>query len=408
MKRVKLLSIIAILCASVSSTWAQTVTLASWGFTSVTGGASDPGASPFAPLSSDPNLTIVGLTRGAGVPAPTNAAANAWGGQGFNDGVATASQTKTTAINNNNFVTFSVTANSGYSTSFTNIAAYNIRKSGTGPAAMLWQYSLDGTNFTDLTAQLTTGGNTSGTGNDMAAVPLSTVAGLQSVTAGTTVTFRALIYGATADAGTWYFNGAGNTVANRTLSVNGVVNTSAPLPLNLISFKGTQEQSVNHLAWVTSQEKYITRFELERATDGINFSKIAEINSAVKSDNNANNNYSYDDNNAAATTFYRLKIVEVNGTANYSDIVVLRKGAQQAKLKLYPNPADGTLFIEGLKGASSYQVTDAMGRVVLVNSSFNSDATTVKAVDVSGLIVGIYFVQIKDENGSETIRFVKK
>jgi hypothetical protein len=327
---------------------------------------------------------------------------------GFNDGVDSSLQTEATAISHNNFISFGVTANTGFTESFSTIPAYNIRKSPTGPNQMAWQYSLDGTTYTDIGTPIAIGTVTTATGNPQAAVDLTGINDLQNVPAGTTVRFRLVSWKAFSDAGTWYINGFGGA-STPPFTIAGNVNPATdPLPLNLISFNGTQSQNVNHLAWVTSQEKYITRFDLERAADGINFSKIAEINSAVKSDNNANNNYSYDDNNATTTAFYRLEIVEVNGTATYSDIVVLRKGAQQANLKLYPNPADGTLFIEGLKGASSYQVTDAMGRVVLVNSSFNSDATTVKTVDVSGLIEGIYFVQIKDENGSETIRFVKK
>src|SRR4051812_37768754 len=119
MKRVKLLSLITLLCASASSVLAQgTDTLALWNINVTTG------PSPFTPPVSNPNVTVVGLTRGSGVGLPgSSPAGNAWGGVAWADGVDPNTQSATTAINNNNFFTFSFTANSGYSESLSTIAA---------------------------------------------------------------------------------------------------------------------------------------------------------------------------------------------------------------------------------------------------------------------------------------------
>src|SRR4051812_17692825 len=154
MKRVKLLSIISLLCITAQLTRAQD-TLARWTFTNAAGVW---GPSPLAPVSSTSDITVGGLTRGSGLTTQGTAGATSWGGTGFSDGVPVGTQTATTAISNGNYITFTVTATAGNSMSLTQIAPYNVRRSSTtGPAVFKWQYSLDGTSFTDIGGDIPTG-----------------------------------------------------------------------------------------------------------------------------------------------------------------------------------------------------------------------------------------------------------
>ena len=57
---------------------------------------------------------------------------------------------------------------------------------------------------------------------------------------------------------------------------------------------------------------------------------------------------------------------------------------------LYPNPASGVVFLEGLENQAEVTISDMMGRVV---SSFTAHGTR-EAVDVSALSAGTYFVRI--------------
>ena len=406
MKRVKLLSIITLLCASVpAAIWAQTPeALASWNMTGITGGPS-----PWAPTASSSNVTVIGLTRGSGASSISSSpAGSAWGANSFYDNVDTVNQTELSAVNLGNYISFAVAPAAGYTESFTSIGGYNIRRSGTGPSLMAWQYSIDGTTFTDIGSPITIGTNTSSPGNDQPAIDLTGIDALQNVPSGTSVKFRIVLWKATSAAGTWYFNSLGTNVANRILTVNGILNTTSPLPLNLLSFNGLQEQGANRLDWVTTQEKNVSHFELERGTDGSHFNKIAQINSVTENGDDADNEYSYEDYNATTTSFYRLKMVDVSGNAGYSNIVVLRSDVQQKNITLYPNPVESSLFIEGLKGVSSYRITDAIGKEVISTIQLNGADGNVTSVNVSALNEGIYFIQLKDENGTTTIRFVRK
>ena len=115
--------------------------------------------------------------------------AYAWGGNNF----STAATTEALAISASDYCTFSLTVQSGYSLSLTSIAAYNIRHSGTGPTTGIWGYEIGSGGFTDIGSAITWGSTTTSAGNTEPAITLP--AALQSLTAGTTVTFRVVTSG---------------------------------------------------------------------------------------------------------------------------------------------------------------------------------------------------------------------
>jgi len=132
----------------------------------------------------------------------------------------------------NSFITFTVKPNSGYTLSLTNIAAYNVRRSNTGPTSGQWQYSTNGSTFTDIGSPITWGSTTSSSGNSQSAISLSGISALQSLPATTTVTFRCAIWGATGTGGSWYLNqfqtGDDFVVAGTVTSINSSPSISIP------------------------------------------------------------------------------------------------------------------------------------------------------------------------------------
>ncbi|MFZ1617619.1 MAG: hypothetical protein WAT41_09755, partial [Flavobacteriales bacterium] len=87
-----------------------------------------------------------------------------------------------------------------------------MRRSGTGPNAYLWRYSLDGSNFNDIGSSVSFTNSASG-GVDQATILLSGIPALQAVPAGTSITFRLYTWGGTSLSSTFAFGqlSAGNT-----------------------------------------------------------------------------------------------------------------------------------------------------------------------------------------------------
>lgn len=156
------------------------------------------GTSPFPPSTKDTNVTSSGLTRGAGFTTSGSAAGHAWGGNGLNE------TTFADAVTGSDFASFTVAPTADQKVSISSIAAYNVRRSGTGPTTGQWQYSIDGTNFTNIGSAITWGGTTTAAGNSQSAISLSGISALQNVTHPAQITLRVVLWGASSTGGTWY------------------------------------------------------------------------------------------------------------------------------------------------------------------------------------------------------------
>jgi 2',3'-cyclic-nucleotide 2'-phosphodiesterase (5'-nucleotidase family) len=191
--RVKSITVFALLLlTALARSAGAATTIAAWDVS----GQSGWGAQGLAPTTKDTNVTVVGLTRGAGVGTGGSAAARAWGG---NTWTAT---TQGDAVTAGDFATFAVTAAVGFQVSFTTINPFDYRRSATGPGSGRLQYQVGGGSFVDGPA--ISYPTTASTGDKAGPIDLSSIAALQGVPAGTTVTFRIVNWGGTTTSGTWY------------------------------------------------------------------------------------------------------------------------------------------------------------------------------------------------------------
>ncbi len=280
---------------------AKATVLAGWEMT----GLSGYGPSPFSPATTAANLTIGGLTRGSGVGTSGQAAGSAWGGNAWTD------TSESAAISGNRYATFTVTANSGYKVSFTDIPAYNIRRSGTGPNTGIWQYQVGTGPFNDIGSDITWGSNTTSTGNGQPAIDLSGISDLQNVPAGTTVTFRIVTWGG-GSAGTWYVN---NVSSGQDLQVEGTVDTADVPPSAPTALDPTSVTSIGFVAnWNTAAGA--TGYQLDVSTDsgfssyvtGYSNLDVGNVTSAPVSGLSANTTY-----------YYRVRAYNLSGTSGNSN-----------------------------------------------------------------------------------------
>jgi hypothetical protein len=160
-----------------------------------------------------------------------------------------------------------------------------------------------------------------------------------------------------------YAGGDGNDV---------VILVSDPLPVTLVSFTGKKTtENQNTLQWITADEKDFDRFEIQRSEDAKAFETIgsvdgeAAINAALKS-------YEFADNQAKDMGYYRLKMVDTDGSFNYSKIISINSTGQSAEDHgivgpFYPNPSLGRVYVDLYtteNGSWTITVSDATGRVI--------------------------------------------
>ena len=75
---------------------------------------------------------------------------------------------------------------------------------------------------------------------------------------------------------------------------------------------------------------------------------------------------------------------------------------QTYAIRLYPNPADQTLYIDSTIAMTDYSIISAQGSIVQEGKS------NVNSIDISRLSSGLYFITIRLENGKETMQKIIK
>ena len=172
--------------------------------------------------------------------------------------------------------------------------------------------------------------------------------------------------------------------------------TNSPLPIELLSFEARLNGNLVQIDWQTASETNNDYFTIERSTDGVEWQEIAQIPGAGNS--NEIRKYSYIDNApVAGLTYYRLKQTDYNGSFDYSPVRKVEV-QQKAELKLYPNPTQNSITIEGnIQDEQNVRVYNSLGQefssIILIK---RTNSTSIK-IDLSALPKGVYFVRI-DEN----------
>ncbi|HRF27814.1 MAG TPA: T9SS type A sorting domain-containing protein [Ferruginibacter sp.] len=183
----------------------------------------------------------------------------------------------------------------------------------------------------------------------------------------------------------------------------------SPLPVRLLSFTGEQKNSVHILRWETSSETNSHYFNVERQVQGSSaFQAIGRV--AAAGNSSAARQYSLTDfRPVLGNNFYRLQMVDLDGTYSYSNIVLLKMLSDKSLLTVFPNPTADLLYVRwsGKLNGKNIQVSilDAAGKKS-GTSTYPSDQAQL-SVPVGHLSSGMYILQLVCGDQTEQIKFMK-
>ena len=181
------------------------------------------------------------------------------------------------------------------------------------------------------------------------------------------------------------------TTSNATVVVTGL------LPVSLTKFTGTKQNGVIKLIWQTDFEQSIKYYEVQKSNNGVDFKKIGIVNAVGNS--TISQSYFYDDAEMLGNIFYyRLKIIEDNGTSKFSKIVIFRFDKGIITSTISPNPFYSFINVDFETDNAQniiIRLYDMMGRVVK-NSTLNSrkGINTVKVTSLESLSSGSYIIEM--------------
>ena len=202
-------------------------------------------------------------------------------------------------------------------------------------------------------------------------------------------------------------------IYNRVLT-QAEITTLATLPIKLSSFTASKNNADILLQWQTVYEQNSDHFNMQRSTDGSNFSNIATVK--AKGNSSVATNYQFTDNTvknlgSAPVVFYRLESVDIDGRKNNSAIVSVKLNTDKKELVVLENPVRNDLrlqFTSATKGNATIIITDASGRQVLTNQMPVNMGTVSTVVPVNGLAAGMYYITIASGQDKQTRSFIKQ
>lgn len=184
--------------------------------------------------------------------------------------------------------------------------------------------------------------------------------------------------------------------------------TNAALPVTIINFAGKKVNNVNMLSWQVANELNLDHYELQKSTDGQNFSFVADIKAS------GSRNYSYSDNdlnNSAPIEYYRLKSVDIDGKFNFSAIVIIKTGISVWRAQVSPNPVSGILRLNiesPVQDKATLIITDLSGRQLYKqNISISAGDNSYEINKMAAFAKGTYLLSVFASQQTQSIKVVK-
>jgi hypothetical protein len=182
--------------------------------------------------------------------------------------------------------------------------------------------------------------------------------------------------------------------------------TSSPLPIELLSFTGTEKNDHNLLEWVTLTETNNEYFTLERSSNGTDFVPVGRVQGAGTS--RVQLSYSFKDMTPPkGVSYYRLRQTDFDGTTTTSKIIALRRHTSaNFQISVAPNPSKGIFNLDimtSTSGILNLRVNDASGKEMMNEKVDVSGDRLKHAIDLTGFMSGLYDLQLEDPSTGERI-----
>lgn len=203
------------------------------------------------------------------------------------------------------------------------------------------------------------------------------------------------ISGASLVSGTVYqFAGVTAITDNVRFSLGTVNKAQTPLPVEFLWLTAVLNGDRVDLNWRTATEKNNEYFKIQRSLDGKSWETLGVRsgagNSSTPRDYSFTDEYPYN-----LVAYYRIKQCDFDGrTKDSPSVIIDPAGIPEYKIKVYPNPADAKIYVQGEALELEYiQVIDLTGRIMDLKPVYKNAHKA--ELDVASLLPGIYYIKSK-------------
>jgi uncharacterized repeat protein (TIGR01451 family) len=185
------------------------------------------------------------------------------------------------------------------------------------------------------------------------------------------------------------------------------------LPVKMTAFTVQKQNGNAVLSWTTVTETNNDHFDIERSTDGINFSKMGMVHGNGSTTDMHHYQYSDPINTPVSIIYYRLKVVDIDYKWYLSRIAALRLNGWVALeyFTVYPSPftSDLKLQISSVKEtAITIRINNSAGQLQInYRVTLQPGGNIVVLSNLDNLRPGIYLIDIISEGDKLTQKIIK-
>lgn len=175
-----------------------------------------------------------------------------------------------------------------------------------------------------------------------------------------------------------------------------ITSFSQILPVKFASISANRLNGLAKINWNIETEINTANYVIERSVDGANFSAIGAVDA-----NNAGKYNFIDAASSDATSYYRIKAVDKDGSFAYSAVVFTTGDKQIATVTVYPNPITNKQVNVQLanlsKGNYSIEVYNNLGQAILSKAiQFDGGTTSLSLQLPISVNTGLYRLSVSN------------
>lgn len=171
---------------------------------------------------------------------------------------------------------------------------------------------------------------------------------------------------------------------------NNVSGTS--LPVELTAFNGLVKNDMIELEWTTASETNNQGFEIEKSSDRSYWKKVGYLNGNGTT-SQINKYKTVDRRPFFNANYYRLKQIDLDGTFEYSEVIMVAYIPRKGNVSVFPNPSKGRVSIQiniPSMEKTTIQVFDHLGRIVWASGNIEGESFFMEELELKSS--GVYYV----------------
>lgn len=168
-----------------------------------------------------------------------------------------------------------------------------------------------------------------------------------------------------------------------------------PLPVTLSRFKAVKKEQHVSLEWETTSETNSDYFEIQRSGDLRNWEEVSRVKAFNEKDR-LQDYHATDDRPLPDRSYYRLKIVDLDGSFAYSRALGVNFNGEMS-FSIYPNPVADRIFVKGVPMATirSSELISSSGKTI---ANFRISPQGIQTTHVPS---GNYILKITTSDGTQ-------